>query len=85
MIAIAHWMPDIPPRPAPSLMTAAEAAHYLRLTEDGRDIADAIRSLEHLVLTNRIRPCRVGRWNRYSVHELERFITEQTGGPPTMN
>lgn len=59
-------------------MTAREAAEYLRLTEDGRDIGDALTSLEYLVTSGRIRPCRVGRYNRYLRQELDRFMHEQT-------
>lgn len=73
-----EWLPTDPPRPAPTLMTAKEAAAYLRLDEDGRDIADALRSLEYLVLQQLIRPCRVGRFNRYARSELDRFIADQT-------
>jgi hypothetical protein len=72
------WLPIDPPRPAPALMTAHEAALYLRLTEEGRDIADALASLEYLVNSGRIRPCRVGRHNRFAREELARFIHEQT-------
>lgn len=73
-----EWLPTDPPRIAPALMTADEAAVYLRLNEDGRDIADAVKSLEYLVTEGKLRPCRVGRWNRYARAELDRFITEQT-------
>jgi hypothetical protein len=73
-----EWLPTDPPRIAPALMTAAEAATYLRLTEDGRDIGDALQSLEYLVRERRIRPCRVGRSNRFARSELDRFIAEQT-------
>lgn len=73
-----EWLPTDPPRPAPALMTAEEAAAYLRLTEGGRDIADALKSLEYLVTTGRVRPCRVGRHNRFTRSELDRFITDQT-------
>ncbi len=73
-----EWLPTEPPRPAPALMTAKEAVAYLRLDEDGRDIADALRSLEYLVLHQMVRPCRVGRSNRYARTELDRFIAEQT-------
>jgi hypothetical protein len=59
-------------------MTAAEAAAYLRLTENDRDIADAILSLNYLVRSGRIRPCRVGKHNRFARAELDRFIGEQT-------
>lgn len=73
-----EWMPVDPPRPAPALMTAQEATVYLRLNEDGRDIGDAKLSLEYLVSCGRIRPCRVGRFNRFARAELDRFIQEQT-------
>ena len=73
-----EWLPTDPPRMAPALMTAAEAARYLRLSEGDRDIADAITSLEYLVRQGRIRPCRVGKHNRYARAELDRFIRDQT-------
>ena len=73
-----EWLPTEPPRVAPALMTASEAAAYLRLTEDGRDIGDALKSLEYLVTTGRVRPCRVGRFNRFTRAELDRFMHEQT-------
>lgn len=73
-----EWLPSDPPRPAPALMTAQEATVYLRLNEGGRDIGDAKLSLEYLVNSGRIRPCRVGRCNRYARAELDRFIHEQT-------
>jgi hypothetical protein len=73
-----EWLPTDPPRPAPALLTAAEAVAYLRLSEDGRDVGDALRSLEYLVAQDLIRPCRVGRFNRYARSELDRFIAEQT-------
>ena len=78
MNAAFDWLPTDPPRPAPALMTAQEAALYLRLTEDGQDIGDALASLEYLVSSGRIRPCRVGRHNRFARDELARFIHEQT-------
>ena len=78
MIPAPDWLPGDPPRPVPALMTAHEAALYLRLTEEGRDIGDALESLEYLVNTGRIRPCRVGRHNRFTREELARFIHEQT-------
>lgn len=73
-----EWLPTDPPRFAPALMTAAEAATYLRLTEDGRDMGDAVTSLEYLVREGRIRPARVGKHNRYARAELDRFIVQQT-------
>ena len=73
-----EWLPTDPPTIAPAVMTAAEAAVFLRLTEGGRDIADAVKSLEYLVQTGRVRPCRVGKHNRFAREELCRFIREQT-------
>jgi hypothetical protein len=58
-------------------MTAVEAAHYLRLTED-RDVADALESLRYLVRFHGLRPCRIGKHNRYARAELDRFIVETT-------
>lgn len=78
MNPVFEWLPTDPPRPVPALMTAAEAATYLRLTEDDRDIEDALTSLEYLVRQGHIRPCRVGKHRRYSREELARFITQQT-------
>jgi hypothetical protein len=37
MVPHIEWLPTDPPRPAPLLMTAIEAATYLRLTEESRD------------------------------------------------
>jgi hypothetical protein len=73
-----EWLPTDPPRVAPSLMTAQEAVVYLRLDEGGRDMADALKSLEYLVQTGRVRPCRVGRHNRFARAELHRFVIDQT-------
>lgn len=73
-----EWLPTDPPRIAPSLMTAQEAVVYLRLDDGGRDIADALKSLEYLVSSGRLRPCRVGRHNRFARAELQRFVLEQT-------
>lgn len=84
----AEWLPTDPPRIAPALMTAAEAAIYLRLAEGDRDIADAITSLDYLVREGRIRPARVGKHNRYARAELDRFIRDQTeryGQDPSRN
>ncbi|MEQ9094928.1 MAG: helix-turn-helix domain-containing protein [Phycisphaerales bacterium] len=73
-----EWLPTEPPRVAPTLMTAQEAVVYLRLDEGDRDMADALKSLEYLVKAGRIRPCRVGRSNRFARAELHRFVIEQT-------
>ena len=72
-----EWLPSDPPRPAPAVMTAVEAAIYLRLAED-RDIGDALDSLAYLVRHKGLRPCRIGKLNRYARWELDRFVAEQT-------
>lgn len=64
--------------PAPRLLTAEEAARYLRLTDDGRDVQAAVKALNRLVDRNLIRPCLVGRHRRYSRRELDRFIDSGT-------
>lgn len=62
---------------APALMTAAEAASFLRLDE-GRDSDAAVKALNRLVDKDLIRPCLVGKHRRYSRDELRRFIGEAT-------
>lgn len=73
----------------PTLMTAPEAVRYLRLdirtkpdgTEHLREMADAIKSLDHLVRRGLIRPCRPGKNRRFLRSELDRFLRESTAGP----
>lgn len=62
----------------PSVMTAEEAAAYLRLTENGRDIGDALKSLDYLIGKGLISPCRVGKFRRFTQEELNRFVRAQT-------
>ncbi len=60
------------------LLTAEEAATYLRL-DVGRDGGgDPVRSLRRYVARGQIRPTRVGRSNRFWVEELDRFIRDRT-------
>ena len=61
----------------PALLTAEEACRFLRL-DLGRDIAAALKALRRLVDRRQLRPCPVGRNNRYSRGELLRFISERT-------
>lgn len=74
-------LPTDPPRPAPMVMTAEEAAVYLRLDRkcDGtlRAPADVAKSLEHLVARHGLRPLKVGRFARYAKSELDRWIQER--------
>ena len=72
----------------PALMTAPEAVKYLRLdiltkadgSEHRREMADGIRSLDHLIRRCRIRPVRVGKNRRFLRIELDRFLHEATAG-----
>ena len=64
--------------PAPRLLTAEEAAAYLRLTDDGRDLHAAVKALNRLVDRHLIRPCLIGRHRRYSRLELDRIIDKVT-------
>ena len=64
------------------LLTAREAVRYLRLdiltkpdgTEQPREMADAMKSLDHLVRTRRIPSVRVGKNRRYLRSALDRFL-----------
>ena len=80
-----EYLPGVA-QPVPDLMTASEASRYLRLdiltkpdgTDEPREMADAIKSLDHLVRRGLIRPCRAGKNRRFARAELNRFIEEQT-------
>ena len=81
--------PDFLPgtnQPVPALMTAPEAVRYLRLdiltkpdgSEHRREIADAVKSLDHLIRKGRIAYVRVGKNRRFPRAKLDRFIHEST-------
>jgi hypothetical protein len=66
--------------PSP-LLTAEEVARWLRLVDDGsppEQVASAVRSVHRLVREERLRPVRPGRSYVFSVHELERFVRDET-------
>ncbi len=63
--------------PVPAVLTAIEAARFLRL-DAGRDQSAALRALRRLVESKRLRPCRIGRVNCYARDELLRFIIGRT-------
>lgn len=67
-----------PPKPVPAVLTEQEAICFLRLDEEERDPKSAQRAFRRLVDIKRIRPCRVGRWNRYAREELQRFVLHTT-------
>ncbi len=62
----------------PLVLLPAEAAHLLRLDEDGRDADLAVRALDRLVAKRLLRPCIIAGRRRYSPAELLRFIEERT-------
>ena len=62
---------------APRLLTAEEAAAYLRLDED-RDASAAIRSLYRYVDRGELRAAVVGNHRRFDVRELDNFIEAKT-------
>ncbi len=59
----------------PALLTITEAAKFLRLDTDG---GDGVRAIRRYVSRGLIRPCRVGRSNRFAITELRRFIQDRT-------
>ena len=65
-------------KPAGPLLTDVEAATYLRFDADDMGGRDAVESIRHLVEQDKLRPCKLGGRNRFSVKELDRFIDSQT-------
>ncbi len=61
----------------PLLLTPTEACQVLRLDAD-RDEQASLRALRRLVETKQLRPCRVGKGNRFALYELQRFIRHRT-------
>ena len=61
----------------PVLLTAEEAAHYLRLDED-RDVEKAVRALYRYVDRHELSAAVVGVHRRFSIRELDRFIDAKT-------
>ena len=61
----------------PALLTAEEAAVFLRL-DVGRDTEAAQRSLRRLVERKLLRPCRIGKESRFARDELLRLIRHMT-------
>jgi hypothetical protein len=83
------WTPIVPGisfmpgtnMPAPELMTAEEAAQYLRL-DAGRDLRQGVAALLLLVKEQKVRPTKgIGKANRFSRAELDRFIRASTPSP----
>ena len=66
----------------PALLTATEAARYLRLIEGGEDDASGPQRINRLVDRGKIRPCLTGGRRCYAKRELDRFIDDETAGRP---
>lgn len=66
-----HWLPPPLSCPAPSLMTLAEAAALLRVSE---------HAVRRYVCEGELRPTRVGRRNHFRLAECLRFIQRREGG-----
>lgn len=63
---------------ASPLLTAGEAAEWLRLTETG--VKDPLASLRRYVDQGRLRAFRCGRCLRFPVWELEAFVRREIEG-----
>lgn len=75
--------------PLPALLTPSEAARVLRLdvvtkpargkqtaTEDRRDLADALKSLDHLARRGLLKPRRFGKSRTYSRDDVLQLIAD---------
>ncbi len=63
------------------VLTAGEAAHFLRIVDDPTDPTDAGRqAINRLVDDRRLRACLLGKHRRYSIVELRRFVSDATAG-----
>ena len=63
---------------ASPVLTNDEAARYLRLDTDHPDMGSAVRSLHRLVQEGRLQPITCGSRYRFSIDELNRFISDPT-------
>ncbi len=67
--------------PSP-VLTGAEAVAWLRLDVDHDDPGSAQKALYRLVQEGRLRPLRVGKSYKFTLVELERFITDEVNKTP---
>lgn len=76
-MAVTAWLPTVPPRPAPDLMTADEAVIYLRLDagEDG-----GLTSLTRYRTSGRLKGVKIGRSVKYRLADFRRFVQEMADG-----
>lgn len=61
-----------------ALLTSEEAAAWLRLDVDAPSTDAAVKRLNRLVDSKQLRPCIIGKWRRFDVRELLRFIEAAT-------
>ena len=59
------------------LLSDIDAARYLLLTE-GRSDKAGVKALNRIVDSGRLRPALIGKYRRYCVRELDRFIDAMT-------
>lgn len=62
-------------RPAPAVMTAEEAAAFLRLDDNGK----AERCLKYWRDTGQLRGVRLGRRVRYRLEDIQTFLAAKAG------
>lgn len=67
------WLPTDPPRPAPEVMSAEDAALYLGLGNSNK----ARQTLEYYRVQGKLKGTRIGREMKYRLAELQRFVREQ--------
>ncbi len=72
-LATPGWQPTSP------LLSDVEAARYLLLAE-GKDDDAAVKAINRLVDSRRLRPCVLGGRRRYSTVELDKCISNVTEG-----
>ncbi|MCL4210444.1 MAG: hypothetical protein HRU76_00100 [Phycisphaeraceae bacterium] len=70
----------------PDVLTAVEAATYLRLIEDAdghpRDMADAVKSLDHLCEAHGLPSVRIGKARRFVTAQVQTWLETLRGGQP---
>ena len=60
------------------VLTAQEAAEWLRLTDDYEEPADAVQALYRIVRDGRLKPLRAGKTYKFTDAELARFAVDET-------
>lgn len=76
-MAVTAWLPTVPPRPAPEIMTPDEAVVYLRLDEGSEG---GVLSLDRYRRAGRLVGVKIGKAIRYRRVDLDRFVEELANG-----